>query len=263
MKIKQLPGRQRVRKGLLLLSFLLFPVTLYYFSPALILQGASEGVINGSFLVFTAMFVVSLFLGRAWCGWVCPAGALQELAMPVNARRLPRGKVDWIKWAIWIPWIALIAVLAIGAGGYRSVDPFYQIEGGLTLAIPAGDGPPWWMIYFIILLLFAGLAVAFGRRAGCRTVCWMAPFMILGRWLRNRAGWPALRLAAAPDRCTGCMTCTRECPMSLDVHAMAKRAAMEDAECILCGACVDGCPQQALTYVFRAGKGAGEGAAQR
>ncbi|MCU0523110.1 MAG: 4Fe-4S binding protein [Anaerolineae bacterium] len=254
MKIKQLPARQRIRQGLLLLSFLLFPVTLYYFSPALILQGASEGVINGSFLAFSLMAGAALFLGRAWCGWACPAGALQELAMPANARRVPRGKVDWIKWAIWIPWIALIAVLAVGAGGYTSIDPFYQIEGGATLAIPAGDGPPWWMIYYIILLLFAGLAAAIGRRAGCRTVCWMAPFMIIGRWLRNRVAWPALRLVADPAKCTQCLTCTRGCPMSLEVHEMVKRAAMEDAECILCGTCVDGCPQKAITYAFSRGK---------
>ncbi|MHB1318977.1 MAG: 4Fe-4S binding protein [Anaerolineae bacterium] len=254
MKIRQLPTRQRIRKGLLLFSFLLFPVTLYYFSPALILQGASEGVINGSFLVFSAMFLASLVLGRAWCGWACPAGALQELVAPVNNKRLPRGKVDWIKWAIWIPWIALIVALAIGAGGYRSIDPLYQIEGGATLAIPAGDGPPWWMIYYIILALFAGLALAVGRRAGCRTICWMAPFMIIGRWLRNRVAWPSLRLVADPDRCTHCMTCTRECPMSLEVEQMVARARMEDAECILCGSCVDGCPQKAIHYAFTGGR---------
>ncbi|MFL7809385.1 MAG: 4Fe-4S binding protein, partial [Anaerolineae bacterium] len=72
-RIKQLPRRQRVRKALLYLSLLLFPATLYYFSPALILQGASEGVVNGSMLVFGLMFVAALFVGRAWCGWACPA----------------------------------------------------------------------------------------------------------------------------------------------------------------------------------------------
>jgi polyferredoxin len=255
MKIRQLATRQRVRKGLLLLSFLLFPVTLYYFSPVLILAGASQGVINGSFLAFSLMFLASLFVGRLWCGWACPAGALQELAAPVNNKRLRRGKVDWIKWAIWIPWIGLILFLAIRAGGYRTVDPLFQLDGGATLAIPAGEGPPWWMIYYLILALFAILAVAVGRRAGCRTICWMAPFMIVGRWLRNRARWPALRLVAAPDECRDCLTCTRECPMSLEVHEMVKRGDMEDAECILCGTCVDGCKQSAIHYSFSGGKG--------
>jgi ferredoxin-type protein NapH len=254
MKIKQLATRQRIRKALLLVSFLFFPVTLYYFSPALILSGASEGVINGSFLVFGLMFVLSLFVGRLWCGWACPAGALQELAAPANNKRFPRGRTDWIKWAIWIPWIALIAFLAIRAGGYHAVEPLYQIPGGATLAIPAGDGPPWWLIYYIIVALFLVLALVLGRRGGCHSVCWMAPFMIIGRWLRNRVRWPALRLAAAPDKCTDCLTCTRECPMSLEVHDMVQRADMEDAECILCGTCVDGCQQKAIRYTFSGGK---------
>ncbi len=65
---RQLPARQRIRRALLLVSFLLFPVTLYYFSPILIMQSASEEVVNASFLVFAAMFVSSLFVGRLWCG---------------------------------------------------------------------------------------------------------------------------------------------------------------------------------------------------
>jgi ferredoxin-type protein NapH len=186
VKVKQLPGRQRIRKALLFVSLLLLPVTLYYFSPALILQGASEGVITGSFLVFGAMFLSSLFVGRLWCGWACPAGAVQEFGESINARPTPGGKFNWIKWFIWVPWIGLIAALAIGAGGYHRVDPLFQLEGGVTLAIPwDGSGPPWYIIYYIILLLFAGLTVIFGQRAGCHTVCWMAPFVILGRKLRN------------------------------------------------------------------------------
>jgi polyferredoxin len=254
VKITQTATRQRFRKALLMVSLLLFPATLYYFSPALILQGASEGVINGSFIVFTLMFISSLFVGRLWCGWACPAGALQEFGQPINNKRTPGGKFNWIKWAIWLPWIVLIAVLAIGAGGYHAVNPFDNLETGVTMTLPLdGGGPPWFMIYYIIIVLFLGLAVIFGRRAGCHTVCWMAPFMILGRWLRNRLAWPSLRLQAAPDKCSDCLTCSRTCPMSLDVNAMVKRANMENDECILCGNCVDGCSKSAIRYTFSAG----------
>lgn len=62
VKVRQLPRRQRYRKALLFLSLLLFPVTLYYFSPMLILQGASQGIINGSFIVFGLMFLVHRLL---------------------------------------------------------------------------------------------------------------------------------------------------------------------------------------------------------
>ncbi|MFZ5915878.1 MAG: 4Fe-4S binding protein [Chloroflexota bacterium] len=254
-KVKQLSRRQRYRKALLFASLLLFPVTLYYFSPALILQGAAEGIVNASALVFGAMFLASLFVGRLWCGWACPAGALQEFGAPINDKPVARRKLDWIKWAIWLPWIGGIVALAVRAGGYRAIDPFYQLEGGATLAIPVdGGGPPWYLIYYIIVALFFGLAVIFGRRAGCHTICWMAPFMILGRKLRNLLRWPALRLAADPDRCTDCGACTRNCPMSLDVSGMVQQADMEHSECILCGNCVDGCPSDAITFSFSAGR---------
>lgn len=44
--------RQKVRKCLLLISFLAFPITIWYFSPYLIINAAMEHIINGSFVVF-------------------------------------------------------------------------------------------------------------------------------------------------------------------------------------------------------------------
>lgn len=42
--------------------------------------------------------------------------------------------------------------------------------------------------------------------------------------------------------------------MSLDVNGMAQIGKMENAECILCGTCVDNCSKQAIRYSFSAGK---------
>lgn len=248
IKVRQLPRRQRVRKALLLVSFLLFPLTLYYFSPVLIIQGAAEGVFTGSAIAFGLMFLSSLLVGRLWCGWACPAGALQELSEPVN-RRPASGKLNWIKWAVWLPWILLIVVMAVRAGGHRTVDPLYQLKGGATVTQPY-----WYMIYYIVVALFLGLALILGRRASCHAICWMAPFMIVGRWIRNRIKWPSLRLVAEPAACSNCQTCTGNCPMSLDVNGMVQQAAMENGECILCGNCVDGCPKGAIHFSFSAGR---------
>jgi ferredoxin-type protein NapH len=69
-KVKQLPKRQRYRKALLFVSLLLFPVTLYYFSPVIIMESGSQGIVNASFIVFGLMFVSSLFercsIPRVW-----------------------------------------------------------------------------------------------------------------------------------------------------------------------------------------------------
>jgi polyferredoxin len=83
--------RQRIRRELLTASLLLLPVTLFYFSPTLCLQGAVAGLASGSVLVFTGLFVSALLLGRAFCGWVCPMGGLQELAALCAAGPWPAG----------------------------------------------------------------------------------------------------------------------------------------------------------------------------
>ena len=246
--------RQRWRRALLLVSFVGFPVTMNYFSPYLIVDSAFKGVVNGSLAAFATMFVGSLALGRLWCGWACPAAGLQEAAIPVNGKRVG-GRANIVKWAIWVPWMALIAWGAMTAGGYQSIDLFYGTEGGISLAGSA-DRPILfaYVIYFGVVALFLGLAMAFGRRAGCHTVCWMAPFMIAGRWIRNRFAWPALRLVADESSCTDCGTCGRECPMGLDVRGLVRSGSMEDHECTLCGTCVDTCPAGTIRYSFSAGK---------
>jgi ferredoxin-type protein NapH len=247
--------RQRTRRALIITSFLLFPLIMYYFSPYVIILGASQGIINGSLIVFAGLFISSLFLGRLWCGWACPAGGLAEISLPVNNRPVNGKKLDWIKWAIWVPWLGIIIWTAITAGGYDTVDFFFATTNGISIA-GSPDRPIIfaYIIYYIVVGLFFTLAVFTGRRAGCHTICWMAPFMILGRKLRNFFAWPSLRLQANAENCSDCMNCTRNCPMSLDVNAMVKLNSMEHTECILCGGCVDGCSKDVLKYSFTSGR---------
>ncbi len=77
--------------------------------------------------------------------------------------------------------------------------------------------------------------------------------MIIGRKLRNVFRWPALRLKAEPDQSIDCGKCTRNCLMSLDVNQMVHTRDMENSECVLCGNCVDGCPEDAIRFTFSAG----------
>lgn len=238
--------RQPIRRGLLLVSFLLFPITFYYFSPYLIIWAASEGIIGGSFLVFAGQFAFSLLLGRAFCGWVCPAGGLAECAVAINGCPAKGGRWNWIKYAIWLPWVILVATMLVRAGGIRAVDPLFQTTRGISIAEPNA-----YFVYYIVLGLILALSFATGKRAMCHYVCWMAPFMVIGTWMRNRLQLPGLRLRAQADRCIHCQKCSKACTMSLDVHAMVQRGRMENSECVLCGLCIDTCPQSVIHYAFR------------
>lgn len=116
--------KQRIRKTLLVTSFLLFPVTIWYFSPYLIIQAASRHIMNGSFLVFSAMLVLSMFLGRVWCGYLCPAGGLQECLFMCNPNPARQGWRNQIKYVIWIVWIAAIVVTFILGKNDVTIHPF-------------------------------------------------------------------------------------------------------------------------------------------
>jgi ferredoxin-type protein NapH len=248
--VRSVTTRQRVRKGVIISAFLLFPLVYNFLSPYLIIDGATQGIVNGSLISFAAMFVASLAVGRAWCGWGCPAGGQQEASFMVQDKPARGGKLNWIKWGIWIPWIAVIAILAIMAGGYRTVNPLYSMDDIASPQRLIG----YTVIYYLVVGTVIILSVTAGRRAFCHYGCWMAPFMIIGRKIRNLFGWPALRLVAQPAHCTNCKKCTTSCPMSLDVNGMVHSASMENSECILCGSCADGCPKDVIHYRFSSGK---------
>lgn len=83
---RKIMNRQNIRKLILIISLLLFPITIWYMSPYLILQGVMEGIVSGSFIVFVCMLLGSVFLGRIFCGWLCPMGGMQECLFSVNEK---------------------------------------------------------------------------------------------------------------------------------------------------------------------------------
>ena len=244
------PKRQRLRKSLILISFLLFPITIYYFSPAVIIRGARLGVVNGSMIVFGLLFLSGLVLGRGWCAWACPGGGLGEACLMAGGAPAPGGRWNWIKYALWVPWLGSIIALAVAAGGYHAVDPFLMTYHGISLHDPES-----YIVYFFFVALIAGLSWWPGRRGFCHYVCWMAPFMVMGVHLQRLGGWPALHLEARTDDCAQCGTCGSNCPMSLDVPALVASGDMYSSECILCGTCVDNCQQGVINFAWRQGEG--------
>jgi len=239
--------RQKIRRLLLLISFLLFPVTIWYFSPYLIIQAASEHIMNGSFLVFCLMLVMSLFLGRAWCGFLCPAGGLQECAMRVNDKPSKQGKRNIIKYVIWILWMCGVIVTFILGKNDVTINPFYMTDHGISVTEIYN-----YIIYYGVVLLLVAPALIHGRRAACHYICWMAPFMVIGSKIGQFLHLPQLHMEADKSKCISCKKCSKACPMGLNVDEMVQsNTNSRCSECIQCGACVDECPKGAIHYSLK------------
>lgn len=235
--------RQRLRKFLLLLSFLLFPVTIYYLSPVLIINAGLNGIINGSFVVFLILLVGSIFFGRIFCAYLCPAGGLQECAFCINERIPKQGRRNNIKYVIWTVWIAAVVVCYLYRGEMVRLDFFYETDHGISVANIYG-----YIIYYGIVFLILIPCVLFGKRIFCHYFCWIAPFMVLGTKLRRLLHLPGLQVTAQKENCIACKRCNQACPMGLDVQHMAKQGSCTSTECIQCGACIDACPKHVLHY---------------
>ncbi len=241
--------RQVVRRAVVMAAFALFPVTLYYLSPVLSLEGIASGIVTGSLVVFFVQLVAAAVIGRAFCGWACPGGGLQELVARVRKRRVNRSRIAWMKWAVWGPWVLALVFFALRAGGVHALDFTYQTRGGISVT----DAPGAIALLSVILVFFV-LSAAMGRRAGCHVLCWMAPFMIIGRRVGTIISLPSLRLTARPEACRECGKCTAGCPMSIEVERLVASPSMAADDCILCGSCADACPRKVIHFSFGSGQ---------
>ncbi|MBI5778650.1 MAG: 4Fe-4S binding protein [Planctomycetes bacterium] len=234
--------RQRVRLFLIILSFILFPATIFYFSPYLIIMASGYGIVNGSMIVFIAMFLSSLFLGRLWCGWLCAGAGISEALFAVQNKKASN-RHNWIKYAIWVPWIIIIVVAAVSAGGYKKIDFFVATTNGFSVVDLHG-----YIIYFVVVGTIVTLSLTTGRRGFCHYGCWMAPFMTIGHKISTLLHLPSVRLVSDKSKCTDCLSCTKKCPMSLEVNAMVQKDDMGNSECVLCGTCADTCAKEVIKY---------------
>ena len=241
--MKKTSKRQNLRKALVFAAFLLFPVVINYMSPMLIIIGASEGVVGGSAILFGLLFISSLFFGRAWCSWVCPAGGFHEACTAVTTRKAKTSWGNIVRLVIWGIWLGVIVLMFVRAGRVASVDPLYMTETGVSFM---GSGMIMFIYLAVVLLAFV-MVLIWGNRAFCKYLCWMAPFMMIGSKIRYALKIPGVYLKPHKDLCISCGRCSQNCPMDIDVQGMVLKGNFNNSECIMCMQCADICPKSAIT----------------
>lgn len=171
-----------------------------------------------SLLLLLLMFLISLFFGRLYCGWICPQGALQEfLFRSKKSRKLSH---FWRRIFFVLPILVFLASLLIpffiNTPVFCKVDPFkipFQQTGRLPL--------------LIVFSLLAGISIFF-YRPFCRSICPLGFFLGVGSWLGEKLH---LRIHPNPMKCTSCNKCTKTCPVDTT----------ETYHCIECGDCHSEC----------------------
>ncbi|MBO9467938.1 regulatory protein NosR [Tropicibacter sp. R15_0] len=209
-------------------------------------------------LVFIQWFAIAaalLFWGRgAYCGWLCPFGALQELTNKIaRALNVPQVTLPWglherlwaVKYMIFLGLFGLSMVSIPLAETYAEVEPF-------KTAIILKFVRDWPFVVFALALLGAGLFI---ERFYCRYLCPLGAALAIPARIRM-FDW----LKRYKECGTPCQTCANECPVQA-IHPTGEINPNECVNCLHCQVLYQSntkCPVVIRQLKRRAKVGAGE-----
>ncbi len=199
-------------------------------NPRFILQGLITNGPSGKgpmlvlpIVALLAIIISSSFIGRIFCGYSCPIGAVQELLYHIPTPKIKIGN-KWVlmgfRWAFLgamvisgiLTGISLLSYL--GAGSFFGLDfgkvPFFVFSGLLLISI-------------------------FFYRPFCRLFCPIGALMAISALIRGHR-------FRRNESCRDCGKCETECPVG---EAADKDRKME---CYACSRCSYVCPFNALDY---------------
>lgn len=180
------------------------------------------------FILWFAVAAALLFWARgAYCGWLCPFGALQEWSNQI-ARwlRIPQIRLPWgLHERLWpIKYMIFLGLLGISFYSLDMAEHYAEIEPFKTAIILKFDRP-WPYVLFALAMLAPGLFI---ERFYCRYVCPLGGGLAIParlhmfRWLKR------YRECGNP-----CQTCAHECP----VQAIHPTGEINPNECVSCLHC--------------------------
>jgi polyferredoxin len=264
------------------------PVRLFFlFDPLVAIANAlaSHALYRG--LVWSlAVLLPTLFLGRFFCGWICPLGTLQQFVgrMPSEAKR-GKQRIESNRYKRWqtVKYVVLLAGLAAAMFGSMAIgwlDPFSLLVRSIGLAIlPAlnfaagaslaplehshvavlqSTGQIIHTILQALVLdfrqshftqgLLLGLLFLLILAAGLHvTRFWCRAICPLGALLGAVSRWSVLGLHKDAEKCNQCNRCLLHCQGGDDpVGGKPWRK----AECLMCMNCIGACPDHALSFRF-------------
>lgn len=213
----------------------------------------------GTFLIFFAV------LGKAFCGWVCPLGTIQEWINKIGRRfGRPQHLLDSktakrtrpVKWLILLGLVFLVPILAgMGIAPHSMGNPYCDIcpsRIATTLltadteqvALKMTDMPS--MVLSAIANVMTGF-VLIAALAMRQPFCRICPMLAMNATFRHLSLTRLVKIEN--EKCEKCGICTKACPMDIPEihHNHGLKAFNED--CTLCGRCAEFCPDDGIIKV--------------
>ena len=231
------------------------------------------------------LLIITLFLGRVFCGFICPLGTIHHVVSWVKPsfKGEQMIQVNQKTSSQRVKYFILISILVgacIGLNLIGLMDPISLLFRSLGLAILPGLGTGIkelfdWMVCSDIKILkvlsyngeelispvfgykyqsyktawFIGLIfllIVFFNRV--RPRFWCRVLCPLGALLGIFSRFSILRLEKDQEKCTNCKSCINNCQGGASPMPGQN---WENAECLLCFNCLDSCPEGALSFRFR------------
>ncbi len=252
---------------------------------ALVNALASHALYRG--LLWSLLILVpTLFLGRFFCGWICPMGTLQHFVgnMPSEAKR-GKQRIEANRYKRWQTgkYVVLLAGLVAACFGSAAIgwlDPFSllvrsfglsvlpainaaaralltPLEGSHNAAIKSTGETLHTILHYTVLdlrqphyhqgLVLGILFIAILAASLRVTRLWCRAICPLGALLGAVSRWSVLGLHKDPAACDKCNRCLLHCQGGDDpIGGVPWRK----AECLMCMNCVGSCPHGSLQFRF-------------
>ena len=231
-----------------------YPVNLFLMLDPLIAVaiGLATGALYGGMILSLFVLIPTIFLGRFFCGWVCPFGTLHHffswLFRPKRRKR--RIEANRYRRLFGIKYFVLVVFLVLALFGVTQVgllDPISLLTRSLSASLLPAAGVATggalaertfqfgWVLGVIVSALFMLNAVI--PRFFCRTIC------PLGAFLGVVSRLSLFHVRRSDERCIHCDKCVSNCQGASDPHPKLRKS-----ECFVCMFCRETCPTDAITF---------------
>ena len=239
--MKRLRNIKIYRTLIQIIFFFLFPgfITLAFIQIKLFLDNLISGNIIQIFsdcLVLLVLLILTILVGRLFCGWMCIFGSFNDwinilgrniLKIKYNINPKLDKYLKYIKYLILLIFITLVwtSIITLPKGSSpwdaftQLIDPKYLLSN-----------------YLIGFILLIGITIGalFIERFFCRYLCPLGALFALAERFK------IVKIHKDRSNCGPCKICTLKCSMGIDLDSVD---VVKSGECIQCYNCIAVCPK--------------------